>query len=253
MTTNNAINNTLQTPFNVGATSVTSTGTQLNLLNGLTAVPINKIVIQKFSTPGTFTYTPSAGLVSADFECLGAGAGGGGIANASAGATQSAGGGGAGSYSRIIATAATIGSSQTVTVGSGGAGGNSGPTGGTVGGDSSVGSICIGKGGGGGGGGTAAVGGAGGVAGTGTVTTVGNAGGSGTSYSVITAVAPQGVGASSIFGGAPGMTFITGAAGLAATGFGSGGNGGSVYNASGGVSGGNGSGGLVIITEFISA
>lgn len=36
MTTNNAINNILPSPFNIDGTSVTATGTELNLINGLT-------------------------------------------------------------------------------------------------------------------------------------------------------------------------------------------------------------------------
>lgn len=61
MATNNSINNTLASPFNVGATSVTSTGVQLNYLSALTAAPINKMNVQKIASNGT--YTPTAGMV----------------------------------------------------------------------------------------------------------------------------------------------------------------------------------------------
>lgn len=251
MATNNAIDNTLPSPFNVGATSVTSTGVQLNYLNGLTAVPINKVIVQTFTSNGT--YTPTAGMVYCQIECLGGGGGGGGLSNTGAGTGASAGGGGAGSYSRIVSTAATIGASKAVTVGAGGtAGANTDGTGGN-GGDTSVGTICIGKGGSGGVGGNTGAGGNGGVAGTGAVTTVGNNGGNGANYALITLAPTQGLGAASIFGGAPGAVTTAGAPGKNASNYGSGGNGASSFNADGAQIGGTGSAGIVIITEFVSA
>src|SRR5574338_310828 len=102
MSTNNAINNTLPSPFNVGATWVTSTGTQLNLLNGLTVVPINKVVVQTFTANGT--YTPTTGMVYCIIECVGGGGGGGGTSNSAAGSAGCAASGGAGAYSRKYAT-----------------------------------------------------------------------------------------------------------------------------------------------------
>ena len=164
MTANNAINNTLQTPFNVGATSVTSTGTQLNLLNGLTVVPIDKVVVQTFTSSST--YTPTSGMVYCIIECVGSGGGSGGATASGASTYYTSPGGGGGSYARKFSTAATIGVSQTVTVGAGGTAGAAGGThDGGNGGDVSVGSICIGKGGSGGTGTATSVPGAGGVAG----------------------------------------------------------------------------------------
>ena len=68
MTANNAINNTLQTPFNVGATSVTATGAQLNYLTSLTNP--NIIIGGNFTTnpwqrQTTFT-GPTTGSYTAD-------------------------------------------------------------------------------------------------------------------------------------------------------------------------------------------
>src|ERR1700733_11610103 len=119
MTTNNAINNTLGSPFTVGATSVTTTGTQLNLLNTLTAAPFDIITIQTFTTTGT--YTPSAGMKYALIEVVGGGAAAGGNQAVTTGGSTGS-GGGSGGYSRGIFTAATIGASQAVTIGAGGTG-----------------------------------------------------------------------------------------------------------------------------------
>ena len=82
MTTNNAINNTLASPFTVGATSVTSTGTQLNLLHASTVVPFNKVVVQIFTSSGT--YTPTTGMVYAHVKECGGGGGSGGAASTTA-------------------------------------------------------------------------------------------------------------------------------------------------------------------------
>ena len=105
MATNNSINSTLATPFTVGATSVTSTGTQLNLLNAMTVVPFNKINIQTFTSTGANTYTPTAGTVYCDIMLIGAGGGGGGT-DTSASATG--GGGGSGGFCRSFLPIATV-------------------------------------------------------------------------------------------------------------------------------------------------
>lgn len=49
---NNSINNTLQTPFNVGSTSVTTTGTQLNYLSGATSVSGSGALVLNAATSG---------------------------------------------------------------------------------------------------------------------------------------------------------------------------------------------------------
>lgn len=60
MAANNSINNTLQSPFNIGATSVTSTGAQLNYLSGLT-ISNGGIVYSGASALATLAATATAG------------------------------------------------------------------------------------------------------------------------------------------------------------------------------------------------
>ena len=244
----------LPTPFTLGATSVTSTGTQLNLLNASTVVPINKIVTQSFTSSGT--YTPTAGMVYCIIECLAGGGGGGGVANSTAGQQGGAGGGGSGGYSRAIATAATIGVSQTVTIGgSGTAGANTGGTGGS-GGNTSVGAICIANGGSGGTGGPGGAGGGGGALGTGNLILAGNNGTWGGFASILTVTMAAGGGGFSILGsGSTAIVFSQASfnGGNSAGNSGSGGGGGFSYNAGGAKTGGTGGNGQVFITEFLNA
>jgi hypothetical protein len=208
--------------------------------------------IQVFGTAGTFTYTPTSGMKYCIIEALGGGGGGGGTANSPASIGVGGGGGGAGSCSRMSATAATIGASQSVVVGAAGAAGAAGNNAGGNGGDTSVGVLCIGKGGTGGSGNVGnqpgSSGGLGGVAGTGTVTTTGAPGGTTT---ITTNNGLSGTGGSSSFGGggvavtSPGGT----ATGNPGTGHGSGGSGGCSSNGAGTAAGGAGTAGYVVITE----
>lgn len=209
---------------------------------------------QVFTSSGT--YTPTVGMLFCLIEAVGGGAGGGSAAGAVS-QNYGGGGGGSGSPSRLLATAATIGASKTVTIGAAGNGGASGSNNGAAGGDTSVGTLCIAKGGTGGTFGSGAsfgVGGAGGVSGTGDVAGVGDPGLPGLYNSTGTApVFPGGTGGSSIFGGgAPGTGGASGAAtaGSAATGFGSGGAGAVANNVASNAAGGNGSSGIVFITEY---
>lgn len=242
---------TFPSPFVVGATSVTTTGTQLNLLNALTVVPINKVVTQVFAASGT--YTPTTGMVYCTIEVVGGAGGGGGTVNSAAGSNICVGGGGSGGYSRKTSTAAAIGASQTVTIGAGGtAGANTGAAGGN-GGDTSLGAICIGKGGTGGVGSTGGfAGGAGGIAGTGDFVPVGNSGGSGVNALAASATASGGFGAPSFFGGGVASRNTTGAGANGAN-YGAGGAGAFSTNAGGAAAGGIGAAGVIIITEYVSA
>lgn len=72
---------------------------------------IGTINVQKFTSAGTFTYTPSANLLYAVVEVWGGGGSG-----ASGITGQPAGAGGGGGYARKVLTAAAIGASQTVTI-----------------------------------------------------------------------------------------------------------------------------------------
>jgi hypothetical protein len=214
-----------------------------------------KTKVQKFTASGT--YTPSTGLINAIIECVGGGGAGGGAKGTTAN-YYGAGGGGSGSYSRLYATAATIGGSQTVTIGAGGTAGTAGENNGNNGGDTSVGTLCIGKGGSGGLFGSVnqvGAGGAGGVAGTGDATPTGTPGIAGL-YATITTVAfPSGSGASSVLGGgAPGIQTGSGTcgAGTSAVANGGGGGSGAICNSANALTaaGGIGGSGFVIITEF---
>jgi hypothetical protein len=119
--TGNVIGNTS------GSTVAASTSIKLN------GSPVfDKIIVQKFTSSGT--YTPTTGMVYAVIEFLGAGGGGGGTAGGTS-STSGSGGGGGGSYGKKVVTANQIGSSASVTIGAGGSaasGNNNGSTGGTT-------------------------------------------------------------------------------------------------------------------------
>lgn len=204
------------------------------------SVAIVSVTRQIFTTSGT--YTPSVGMVYADVEVLGPGGGGGGSGSGGGG------GGGAGGYTRGLLTAATIGASQAVTIGTAGAGGASG--GANAGGNgtaTSFGALLVCDGGNGGDGGSTSGAQAGGAGGA--TPTPGNSGYAGASgfYGIYNSAANVGgQGASSPYG-AGGASGIASAGGLA-TGPGAGGGG-----ASGGsYAGGNGADGLIVVTEYCS-
>jgi hypothetical protein len=207
---------------------------------------------------GSGTYTPTAGPPAMKFciiECIGGGGAGGGVVGSTA-VGLCGGGGGSGGYSRSRKTAAQIGASQAVTIGAGGAG-SSGAVGGN-GGDTSVGSLVIGKGGAGGLQGdfsTFGLGGAGGIAGTGDIAAAGNAGPCGLYYNdTVHNVQYSSNGAASAFGGAPGsvgFSAVAANAGNNANAYGAGGSGATAFFNANNAAGGNGSAGIVIITEFI--
>ena len=211
-----------------------------------------KVYIQTFT--GSGTYTPHAGMVNCIIECLGGGGGGGGTATTSGLIARCGGGGGGGGMSTLLATAATIGASQTVTIGAAGSAGSAGNNAGGAGGDTSVGSLCIGKGGSGGAGSdglnsSSSAGGAGGVAGTGTLTPPGWPGLNGNAGNSSVGMATMG-GSSPYGAGGIGTTSTTNVAGVAGTGRGSGGSGGFSFNIGGTAAGAAGTAGYVVIYEF---
>jgi len=205
------------------------------------------------------TYTPTANMTHCFIECIGGGGGGGGGTGNYAGTYFGGGGGGSGSYSRKFATAANVGASQPITIGAAGVGGAYSTTApGTNGGTTSLGSLCIALGGGGGapggqtqGGGQ---GGAGGAPGTGDIIAAGAPGEMGEYRNApgTIDVGRAGGGGSSYYGGGgvPTSSASSGSPGAAGRNYGSGGSGGSVANAGVGVFGGNGSPGVVVVTEF---
>jgi len=208
---------------------------------------INK---QVFTVNGT--YTPSNGMSYCEIEAVGGGgAGGGGAATGGLSYSGGAGGGG-GEYAFGVFSAAQIGNSQSITIGSPGSA-SSGAAGGN-GGVTSVGSLISANGGSGGTTTSAAyfnisgpTGGSGGTGGSyrfpGDVG--GNSSGSVTSFTLF-----GGIGGSSVkgAGGRGGLT-SSGSGGL---GYGAGGGGGSQTTSGSAVSGGAGTAGAVFIKEYIS-
>lgn len=222
---------------------------------------ITSVNIQTFSSSGT--YTPTTGMVDCIIEAVGGGAAGGGAATT----TFSVGsGGGNGEYRMGRFTAAQIGASKAVTIGAGGAGviGDAGSDGGTT----SVGALISAIGGKGGivlSSNTNSYmthpGGVGGTGGTGgDLSFDGADGGFCTIYSPLglPEYVISGMGNSGPFtGGAPPVTVVDGAVvqsedGNDATGFGGGGSGAIDYVNSTAQTGGDGSSGLVKITEYIA-
>jgi hypothetical protein len=151
-------------------------------------------VVQKetvlFTASGTFTKANYPWARYATITCVGpGGASGGAEASTAQGEASTASGGGAGGVSIKYATVASLGASETVTVGTGGVG-VSGADGGNGSGDTSFGTICIAKPGFGGETIANAIdatvyvqeGGGGGLAGTGDIVIGGDQGGSATVY-----------------------------------------------------------------------
>jgi hypothetical protein len=255
----------------IGSTGATPTaatltaGTGISITNaagsitiaatGIPASAITQVIVQTFTSSGT--YSPTSGMKYCTIECLGSGAGGGGTAGSTSTNSAQAGGGGAGSYARKTVAAATIGGSQTVTVGAAGTGGSAGNNAGNNGNDVSVGTICIGKGGTGGSGcdGTnPGAGGAGGIAGTGDFTPTGENGRMGQNSGASNVAGIYlGWGGNTMWGSGGSPTTAASAAGGNATGFGAGGGGATGLSGGGTKAGGNGSKGIVVITEYVSA
>ena len=223
------------------AAATLTAGTNVTISNGPSSIIISAIggggtgfqVIsrQVFSTVGTFTYTPSAGMLFCDIEVCGGGA-----AGYQTGGAGDVTGGGGGGYARGIFTASEIGASQSVIVGEGGliVTGAAG----LPGGDSSVGTLIFGLGGQPGA--TRATPGLGGAGIGGDYQVTGQSG-----PSSATGIQNASMGGSSFFGGA-GVISSAGATFRNAVSFGGGGAGGSTAGTAG-----NGFQGIVIITEYI--
>lgn len=226
---------------NTGASAAPIDGTVAQAMVMLGAVGV--VRTQIFTASGT--YTPNANMLYCITECVAGGGGGAGVASS---ATLSCGGGGqAGSYARKLASKATIGASQAVTVGAAGNGGAAGNNVGGNGGDTSVGTLCIARGGIAG---ANPTGGAGAVAGVGDFVVPGSEGLNGPSLSIAAAsTISSGAGGPSIFGGGAKGTTTGGRSG---SGYGSGGSGGWSNASSAAVAGGAGGPGIVIITEYCS-
>jgi len=202
------------------------------------------------------TWTPQTGMVFSILECIGCGGGGGGVASNATFDVWGA-GGGSGGYSRAMKTAAQVGASQTVTIGSAGTAGSTAGGNGGNGGAVSIGALCVANGGLGGGGLASGVitplpaGGAGGAPGTGDIAAAGSPGGGG-GYS--SAINHGGFGGSGSFGGGGNTAQIAAngqAAGVAGRAYGSGGSGGITGGSGSNIAGAVGSTGVAVVTEFI--
>ncbi len=234
--------------WNISGQVVTATGNQLNSAGTSSFLSIKQ---QLFTSSGT--YSPTNGMAFCIVEVVGAGGGGGGVDSV---ALQSAGagGGGSGAYSRSIFTTSDIGGSQTVTIGSGGVGGVAGNNNGSDGGSTSLGSLIEADGGHGGFGAAASASfgvgiyGAGGGSATGALVVNGNEGALGQSYGP-NMLGIGGAGGNSIYGsGGPQLVNQAGHDGFN---YGSGGGGASSAD-TGAAAGGNGTDGIVIITEYVA-
>jgi hypothetical protein len=196
------------------------------------------------------TWTPDVNLMYATLETWGPGGGGGGTVNSGATARTQGGGGGAGSYSRATVSRATVGASQTVTIGQAGPGGAAGTNNGGQGGNTSIGTLCTANGGSGGTGSAAgnAPGGAGGIRGIGDFTANGSAGFFGGTQTNSNNL-PSGRGGISPVGDCPDLVNFQ-QNGSTATGFAAGGGGGVSSSSGGAQAGGNGAPGLAVITQI---
>lgn len=242
-----------------------SAGTESIIPIGSRVSTITRTVIT-----ATGTYTSPAGLAGADFELQAAGGGSGSAdgANSAPNGSASAGGGG-GEYARGYFDAATLGASQSVTVGAVGAAGvGNGGNGGNAS-ASSVGSLMTANGGSGGTGtgsasqGAAVAGGAGGTGGTGGDYRVpGGAGGSGAGWTTNTAgdsgTTIRGSGGMSFLGRGPGPLMNTTAsstasvAAVAGANYGAGASGGANHGSTA-INGATGGPGICIATNYIAA
>jgi hypothetical protein len=213
------------------------------------------IGVQVFSTPGTATYTPTAGTNSVVAEVIGGGGGGGGCAATSGTQASGGSGGGAGGYACKRITSSFSG--VTVTVGAKGSGGSAGANNGTGGGTSSFGALASATGGSGGQGSAAFT-----PPSTGIGETAGGTGSSGDinaqgmtgrhGYGLSTTAAIGGSGGSSLYGGgAQGLVTSGSSAGFGApTGYGNGGGGAANAASQTAKAGGDGNAGIVIVWEY---
>jgi hypothetical protein len=226
-----------------------------NAINATLPV-FDKYTVQIFTSGGT--YTPTTGMKFCRVRLVGGGGGTAGSPATSAVQASFSSGGGAGGYAESILSAATVGASQTITIGAGGTAGTNAPTNGGTGGTTSFGAIL------------SATGGVGttqqsALANTTISFAIGGAGGSGSGGNVLNIVGSNGgygfILGANVAGGMGGASLLGGsinnlgngspAAGQSGISYGSGGSGSASTN-SAGQAGGAGSSGIVIIEEFCS-
>lgn len=212
-----------------------------------TSLPVRRLNVQTFTASGT--YTPTAGMLYCLARIVGPGAGGGGVGS---GVRNAGSGGGAGGYCEKLISAATIGASQIVTIGTGGAAATNGSA------DSTFGAILTaGKGlaGAVGSSDVCVSGGGGGSASGGDVNVPGEQGGTGiTPNGANTSASIGGKGGSSTLGQGGQIVAANGSIvnGNNGTGKGAGGGGACNPNQVGTGSGGTGTDGWCEVIEFLS-
>lgn len=116
--------------------------------NSINNVQFSRVVVQTFYPAGSYTYTPTAGMIYCIVEVSGAGGAGGGVPSTGLAQIALSTGGAGGTYCKSLYSAATIGSSQSLVVGAGGVGVSN--ANGGAGGNSTFGSLITAGGGGGG-------------------------------------------------------------------------------------------------------
>lgn len=212
---------------------------QPSIINARISALSNSVIPTTTVFTASGTWTKPAGLKYAVVKVQGAGGGGGASDNTN---SRAGAGGGGGGYSEKTIVAASLGATETVTVGTGGAGGVAAAGTGTTGSSSSFGTHATATGGGGGTAGGNGVGGVGGVGSSGDINTTGGAGVMGNN-----ATDSSGAGGSSMLGG--GGKGVSGTA-VGNTGgvYGGGGSGGS--RSSSNASGGDGAAGVVIVISY---
>lgn len=243
--------------YSVLTNSGTSSGINPTTQTIRPASAFQKIIVQTFTATGT--YTPTAGMKYCIAEVVGGGGGGAGTPLTGATTVAAGGGGGGGGYARKTFTAATIGTSQAVTIGTGGAGGT-GNAAGSAGVATTLGALLTGNGGNGGGNAGAAAnttvsGGSGGTGGSGDVNITGQGGlMSFGVYSATISAVHSGAGGNSILGG--GAQPIAGTAATSSNGntggtYGGGGSGSASTESQAAKNGGTGGAGICIVTEYV--
>ena len=235
------------------AYTVVYDGTQFQMISPPGTARGGLIGVQVFATPGTATYTPTAGTNSVVVEVQAGGGGGGGVASTSGVQSTAGGGGGGGGYACKRITSSFSG--VTVTTGDGGAGGTAGANNGTTGSSSSFGALVSATGGGGGLGAAATTpsaqpsnGGAGGAGSSGDFNVTGGAGWYGLTLNTTHSTTGGNGGSSFLGGGALGPS--ASAAGTAAGNYGGGGSGAANLTSQAARAGGKGGPGIVIVWEY---
>lgn len=226
------------------------TPTELAFLSGMFSQPVTRAAHTMFTGGGTWTKaTLNPKFIR--ITVTGGGGGGAGVGSVAAGENGSSGGGGGGGTSIKLILAASLGTTETVTIGGAGSAGAAGGAGGT-GGTSSFGSHASATGGSGGSPGSgssgtaaAAAGGVGGVGSSGDMNF--NGGGGGTGRTVAGGSVPCGFGGNSYFGG---NTLCTGGIGNAGVAYGAGGAGSTSPASTPARVGSAGGAGVVMVEEF---